>query len=400
MTTRQSFVDALRDALNHLYDFGSLAKSPLIPLLGLGGADVPGAALFEAIEKAVEALRPAPERPLDSREQRSYRILQHRYIEGLTQADTAKRLSLTDRHVRRGQATAIEALAGYLRRRYAIAQDAPARMAERQGDDHKEDVAREMLWLADSLGEQTCDLESIVRESLQIAGALAQEQGVTLAFEIVGNLSRVAIPATVLKQVLLNLLTSAVCNIREPEMLIIARAAGAQMAVDLVGRGAVWDEEELAISRQLLGAFHGQLVLRREGDAVVPRILVDRAGRVVILAVEDNADTLQLWRRFLRDTRFHLEGLSEPERALERAIDLSVDLILLDVMMPEVDGWGLLRQLRQHPQTAHIPVVICTVLPQEQLARSLGASGFIRKPIKGREFRAQLERQIEALEHR
>ena len=45
MTTRQSFVDALRDALNYLYDFSSLAKSPLIPLLGLGGADAPGAPL-------------------------------------------------------------------------------------------------------------------------------------------------------------------------------------------------------------------------------------------------------------------------------------------------------------------------------------------------------------------
>ena len=52
-------------------------------------------------------------------------------------------------------------------------------------------------------------------------------------------------------------------------------------------------------------------------------------------------------------------------------------------------GW-----LREHPRTRDIPIVICTVLPQEELALSLGASGFVRKPVTRRGFLAALDEQV------
>ena len=63
-------------------------------------------------------------------------------------------------------------------------------------------------------------------------------------------------------------------------------------------------------------------------------------------------------------------------------------------MMPQVDGWRVLGRLRQHPLTGHIPVVVCTILSQEALALSLGASAFIRKPITRRAFLAALDDQV------
>ena len=117
-----------------------------------------------------------------------------------------------------------------------------------------------------------------------------------------------------------------------------------------------------------------------------------------MLAIEDNRDTLQLWERYLQHTPFRLVGVTEPDDALAMATDLQPDLILLDLMLPSIDGWELLGQLHHHPQTGHVPVIICTVLPQEELALSLGASAFIRKPITRQSFRSVLTRQIEALE--
>jgi CheY-like chemotaxis protein len=67
-------------------------------------------------------------------------------------------------------------------------------------------------------------------------------------------------------------------------------------------------------------------------------------------------------------------------------------------MMPGIDGWDLLAQLRHHPLTCDIPVLVCTVLPQEELALSLGASGFVRKPTTRQSFRQALESQIVAAE--
>jgi CheY-like chemotaxis protein len=58
----------------------------------------------------------------------------------------------------------------------------------------------------------------------------------------------------------------------------------------------------------------------------------------------------------------------------------------LDAMLPGTDGWELLGRLREHPSTRHIPIIICTILPQEQLAHTLGAAGFLRKPVKQEEF--------------
>jgi CheY-like chemotaxis protein len=62
------------------------------------------------------------------------------------------------------------------------------------------------------------------------------------------------------------------------------------------------------------------------------------------------------------------------------------------VMMPEIDGWQVVGQLRRNPKTSHIPVVICTIIAQEDLAYSLGASAYLRKPVTREMLVATLDR--------
>jgi CheY-like chemotaxis protein len=62
--------------------------------------------------------------------------------------------------------------------------------------------------------------------------------------------------------------------------------------------------------------------------------------------------------------------------------------------MPQTDGWRVLSQLRQHPLTSHIPVIVCTILVQEALALSLGACAFLRKPVTRQAFLAALDRLV------
>ena len=54
--------------------------------------------------------------------------------------------------------------------------------------------------------------------------------------------------------------------------------------------------------------------------------------------------------------------------------------IILDVMLPGRDGWQILQSCKNHPDTADTPVLICSVLAMEELARSLGADGYLKKP--------------------
>ncbi|MBK7002581.1 MAG: diguanylate cyclase [Rhodoferax sp.] len=82
------------------------------------------------------------------------------------------------------------------------------------------------------------------------------------------------------------------------------------------------------------------------------------------------------------------------EQALERALqDNAVDLILLDVMMPEMDGYEVIRQLKQHDKTRDIPVIFITALNSvgdEEMGLSLGASDYIGKPFSPAIVRARV----------
>ena len=73
------------------------------------------------------------------------------------------------------------------------------------------------------------------------------------------------------------------------------------------------------------------------------------------------------------------------------------DLILLDVLLPRQDGWIILKALKSQARTAHIPVVVCSVIAQPELALALGAAEVLTKPISPEALLAAVHRwQAEA----
>jgi CheY-like chemotaxis protein len=133
-----------------------------------------------------------------------------------------------------------------------------------------------------------------------------------------------------------------------------------------------------------------------DDDAFSATLTLPQLEQWPVLVIDDNADTLQLMERYASGTRYRLVGTRDPEEALALAEQIGPQVIVLDVMMPQIDGWRVLSQLRQHPQTSAIPVVVCTILSQEALALSLGASTFIRKPVTRQALLEALDRQFEA----
>jgi CheY-like chemotaxis protein len=74
-------------------------------------------------------------------------------------------------------------------------------------------------------------------------------------------------------------------------------------------------------------------------------------------------------------------GLTDPAQVLPLARKLQPALITLDVMMPRLDGWEILQALQLDEKTRGIPVIICSAWEEPELARSLGAAAFLKKPI-------------------
>ena len=152
------------------------------------------------------------------------------------------------------------------------------------------------------------------------------------------------------------------------------------------------------MARQLVQLCPGSLnITTRPGHRAFfeARIELEAGEQVTVLVVDDNQDALQLCQRYLSGSRYRFVGAQGAQAGLEMAAEVEPQIIVLDVMMPEQDGWTLLGRLREHPRLDSVPIVVCTILPQEQLARTLGAADFIRKPVSRSQFLAALDRQVE-----
>ncbi|HHX45029.1 MAG TPA: response regulator [Chloroflexi bacterium] len=407
------FEVALRRALADLFDPVALRKSPLVERLGLAEHPNPASALRTEIVAAIEALRPAQGAPAGAAAQRYYQILSQRYAQQYTQQDVANQLGISPRHLRREQVAAIRALAEYLEHRHGLAahDDAAGPLPESaaRSSGPGGDVEREMLWLEDSQGDQKAEVWPVLEDAVHLAQALARQHRVTLVLgDRPASLPEVSVAPTILKQIVLNLLTTAIQAMPQGETVLEVASRHGQVTVCVRARpgaaGAcgrpLLDDAGITMARRLAELFDGKVVASTKGEGLIVSASLPSVEQVLVVAIEDNADTLQLWQRYVQDSHISLVPVREPVTALQAVAKLQPQLVVLDVMMPGIDGWDLLAQIRHHPETSDIPVIVCTVLPQRELALSLGASGFIRKPTTRQEFRSQLERQLAAVERR
>jgi signal transduction histidine kinase/CheY-like chemotaxis protein len=100
-----------------------------------------------------------------------------------------------------------------------------------------------------------------------------------------------------------------------------------------------------------------------------------------VLVVDDDADTRQVLKRFLNRKGFPVECASSGEEGLRLARELHPMAIILDVMMPGMDGWAVLSTLKSEPEVRNIPVVMLTIVDDKNLGYTLGATDYMIKPV-------------------
>ncbi len=101
----------------------------------------------------------------------------------------------------------------------------------------------------------------------------------------------------------------------------------------------------------------------------------------VILSIDDDPQVITLYERFLEPYGYKVVALTDPEQAVQRARELKPFAITLDIMMPGKDGWQVLNELKKDEETRNIPVMICSILEEEEKGFSLGASEYLVKPF-------------------
>ncbi len=121
----------------------------------------------------------------------------------------------------------------------------------------------------------------------------------------------------------------------------------------------------------------------------------DQEGReqekFLVLAVDDNLDVLQLIQSALENTEYSVVQVRDPSRVVELARRLRPYAVTLDVLMPSMNGWQILHQLKANPETANIPVIMLTVVSDRSTAYVLGADDYLLKPVEGETLLKKLQ---------
>jgi CheY-like chemotaxis protein len=400
-TQDKALLRALRRALSQLYDPAHLRSSQLVVRLGIDPRKDTVATLRRILTEAILALKPDAATPPEANAWRIYRVLVRRFLEQSPQDEVASDLGLGIRQYRRLEALAIGVVADHLRT-YCDLAAGPIPPQPGGGETGTPSRAEELAWLAESLPSEPVDAAQAVQAVLKVTARLAEALGVRVECDLPPGLPPLAGPSTTLRQALVTVVTATIRSV--PGGRVRLRAARCRWEVDLeitplrrqsVATPLASDPAEgLEMARQLAGLLGGTLRVspsEERHQAFTAHLRLPAAEQVTILVIDDNTDTLHLLQRYVSGSRYRFVGLRDPEQALPRAQEVAPQIIVLDVMLPKIDGWELMGRLQQHPQTRDVPIIVCSILPEEQLALSLGASGFIRKPVNRTAFLTTLD---------
>jgi signal transduction histidine kinase/DNA-binding response OmpR family regulator/ligand-binding sensor domain-containing protein len=256
---------------------------------------------------------------------------------------------------------------------------------------------------------------------------LAAKQNVTFEVDVAPDVAEIETDHAKFKQILYNLLSNAAKFSKSGSMVAIrARRAGDSIAVSVIDRGIgiahddqrrIWNEfqqVDSAASRRFGGTglglslvkkfvelqqgtvslksapgegseFTFTLPLRFTGPSI-PSPIVSPEGVVIpagdrVLVVEDEDESYDTLRAYLQSAGYVPIRARSGEEAMRLARVMRPLAITLDIVLPEMDGWHVLRQLKADAATSATPVIIVSMLDNSELAVALGAQDYFTKPI-------------------
>jgi CheY-like chemotaxis protein len=131
-----------------------------------------------------------------------------------------------------------------------------------------------------------------------------------------------------------------------------------------------------------VGMETDELIVPATADASdAPSVAATEADRPMILVIDDDPAARDLAARMLAREGYRVRCAAGGDEGVRMARELRPDLITLDVIMPQPDGWAVLSTLKADAELARIPVVMISVMDGKALGSALGAAAFLTKPI-------------------
>jgi len=387
-TPPRSFLFQLKGVLEHLHDLGYLHQHPLAQEYTIRpgvSPEIAGQRLRRNVLDGIEALDPGKDVPPGAAPARLHSVLVRRYVDAMTIRQTAEAVSVSPRQVLRDLRQAEKTLAVVLWARRSTPLSQEGRFIDESS------VRAEMALLE----THSCptDICVILRQALESVALQAKHRRVCLRSQIPAGPFVLSVDPMMAEQVLVAVLSRAIGE-AGPGSMYLELATGREGLITVQYTLSQDASESLVADSVVLQlADRLQWVIDEKGEPDrLHRVLVHMAGRgPTVLVIDDNQGLVNLLERYLSDQACRVVAATDGTQGLQWALTLMPDAIVLDVMMPNMSGWEVLQRLKTHPATSSIPVIVCSVINNPDLAWTLGASIFLPKPIRRRDVLSALE---------
>lgn len=373
---RAAFTQHVRDALTHLHELPFVQHHPLMVILPDPGVTGAGVALRDLVVETVEQLRPSGTLPPDDTAWRRYHSLYLRYVAHESARHAAATLSVSERHERREHREAVEAIAALLWSQHVMS-----------GRAHTS--VRRSASTETSPASMT-NIAGVVRGVHETLLPLLVVRSVTMHVAVPQTLSDSPIERVALRQALLAIIVQGIDAGRQYIGVNASETADeVHLHVLLQGGSACCLHHGFAVARKLMEACGGRIDSSMDGSDEAIAFTLPRRQCTVLL-VDDDPDFVRLFRRCLFGAPYTVIATWQAAEALECIRAGVPDIVVLDILMPSLDGWEFLQTLNREAAHTHVPVLICSVLHEESLAQALGAAGYLSKPVNQPQLLATL----------
>lgn len=396
LTISPAFIQQIRNFLDHLYDFPYQQRQTLVltpadtgyPFFEIAGPKV-RKLLLEALEKIGEEKSLA----FRSSQARYYNLLRLHYIEGMNINDVALELGLSQRQTYRDLRSADEIIASIVWSQL-IEQMAAGAAAAAPAVAGSAAAAEAAAPPAENAGQQQAqqlqptNLNELVTAVFDVVRPLAASHEVELLLSLPDRPAVVLTNAMVARQVITGLLSMAIQKALPHPLEIALSARGRECSLRLSFRAALPDtgalpekfaDPSIGLYAQNLG---WRIAYQVKASQEVEIEVSMQAYRRTCLIIDDHPGFVDLMERYVDSSVVHIATADNGPKGIEIARQLHPDIIILDIMIPEMDGWQVLQTLHAAPATRSIPIIVCSVFYDPDLAQTLGAADVLKKPVR------------------
>ena len=371
------YLKIVKEILDHLYDYPYLqnhkwARPFLDDGLSLSQA---GQQLRRRFIDAIESLNPNRVMFFREPEMRLYSLLYFYYVEGFGISELMDELSLSRRQIyrdlKRGQLTIAKLL--YTQDEVpAVTTELPLSMSEVTS------IEQEFSQLQYNF--HSVDMCQLMRNAISSVMLLCQQKNIEFQSSIPSRTIPISTDKAIAEQVLVDILSQVIVQLAPVSIEFSIDETNDATAITLAYPVTSSQEIDFSTLSRLAKQLDWSVQYSTQADRQIVTILLQTSAGT-IMVIDDNQALLQLLQRYLSNHRCQVLTVPNGEKGWELLQTTIPDALIMDVMMPELDGWELLQRIRSNPVTQDIPVIVCTVFNNSELAYALGATYFLHKPV-------------------